>query len=86
MKDYMESALEMARQLHESLGDIEEWGIDNGDEMQQVSQMLFVPTRPSRPWLVRPSVSHAFAVCHKMWPYRRDFDAANLSKKFKCKN
>ena len=22
----------------------------------------------------------------KMWPYRRDFDAANLSKKFKCKN
>ena len=33
-----------------------------------------------------PSVCHAFAVCHKMWPYRRDFDAANLSKKFKCKN
>ena len=32
------------------------------------------------------SVCHAFAVCHKMWPYRRDFDAANLSKKFKCKN
>ena len=40
MKDYMESALEMARQLHESLGDIEEWGIDNGDEMQQVLQDL----------------------------------------------
>ena len=36
--------------------------------------------------LFRPSVCHAFAVCHKMWPYRRDFDAANLSKKFKCKN
>ena len=29
---------------------------------------------------------HAFAICHKMWPYRRDFDAANLSKTFKCKN
>ena len=28
----------------------------------------------------------AFAICHKMWPYRRDFDAANLSEKFKCKN
>ena len=36
--------------------------------------------------LFRPSVCHAFAVCHKMWPYCRDFDAANLSKKFKCKN
>ena len=44
--------------------------------------MLFVPTRPSRPHLF----CQAFAVCHKMWPYRRDFDAANLSKKFKCKN
>ena len=38
------------------------------------------------PWPAVPSVRHAFAVCHKMWPYRRDFDVANLSKKFKCKN
>ena len=51
------------------------------------SQMLFVPTPTSRPHLLFClSVCHAFAVCHKMWPYRRDFDAANLSKKFKCKN
>ena len=42
MKDYMESALEMARQLHESMGDMEEWGIDDGEEMQQVLQDLQV--------------------------------------------
>ena len=41
---------------------------------------------PPVPHLFCPSVCQAFAVCHKMWPYRRDFDAANLSKKFKCKN
>ena len=68
----------------------------HGLRYSYVSQMLFVPRRPSRPWPAVPwpavpwpavlSVRHAFAVCHKMWPYRRDFDAANLSKKFKCKN
>lgn len=40
MKDYMESALEMARQLHESLGDINEWEIDNGPEMLHMLQDL----------------------------------------------
>ena len=36
---------------------------------------------PAVLWLFRTcSVCHAFAVCHKMWLYRRDFDAANLSK------
>ena len=53
--------------------------------------MLFVPTPASRGCSVACSVRtcsvrHAFAVCHKMWLYRRDSDAANLSKKFKCKN
>ena len=42
--------------------------------------------RVAVPWPAVPSVCQAFAVCHKMWPYRRDFDAANLSEKFKCKN
>ena len=31
------------------------------------------------------SVRHAFAVCHKMWLYRRDAVAANLPKNFKLK-
>ena len=49
--------------------------------------MLFVPTPTSRGCSVACcSVCQAFAVCHKMWPYRRDFDVANLSEKFKCKN
>ena len=28
-----------------------------------------------------PYVSHAFAVCHKIWPYRRDTFAAIFLKK-----
>ena len=35
---------------------------------------------------VRGLFRQAFAVCHKMWPYRRDSDAANLSKKIKFEN
>ena len=32
------------------------------------------------------SVCRHFAVCHKIWPYRRDAVAAILPKKFKLKN
>ena len=35
---------------------------------------------------VRLSVCQGFAVGHKIWPYRRDFVAANLPKQFKFKN
>ena len=31
------------------------------------------------------SVCRHFAVCHKIWPYRRDAVVANLPKKFKFK-
>ena len=51
--------------------------------------MLFVFRCASRSWLFRPSVClsvcQGFAICYKMWQYRRNFVAANLPKQFKSK-
>ena len=42
---------------------------------------LYLDVLRVRPAFCTCSVSHAFAVCHKIWPYRRDFVAANLPEK-----